>query len=461
VSEPLRALIVDDDRNSVRALADLVGREGYRTATAETLREARAALEEEPVEVVLCDLVLPDGQGIDLLKELGEDSPTEMILITANASIETAVEALRLGAYDYLTKPLDFSRLKHLLSRLQETRALSAEVADLRHQLRELGRFGSLVGTSPPMQEVYDLIERVAPTDATVLVVGGSGTGKELVGETLHRLSRRHEAPYLKLNCGAVQPNLIESELFGHEKGSFTGAERQHRGYFERARGGTLLLDEITEMPIELQVKLLRVLETNRIVRLGGDREIQVDVRILAATNRDPEDAVEEGKLREDLFYRLKVFPIRLPDLLARGRDIPLLAQSFLDRLNKSQETDKRFTDATLKRFAAYSWPGNVRELENTVERAFILADEDIDVDCLPPEVRGEEPARGPVVRVKVGSSVAEAEKRLILATLNELGGDKKKAAEMLGVSLKTLYNRLHQYEDERNAGASPEPQSN
>jgi len=287
-------------------------------------------------------------------------------------------------------------------------------------------------------------------------VIGESGTGKELVAETVHALSRRADRPLLAVNCGAVAPNLIESELFGHEKGSFTGADRRKAGYFERARGGTLFLDEITEMPAELQVKLLRVLETRRFLRVGGTEPIESDVRIVAATNRDPAEAVEAGDLREDLYYRLNVFPITLPPLRERGEDIELLAQHFLDELNEQEGTQKRWSQTALEAIRARPWPGNVRELRNAVHRAFILADTEIGEDvltALDPVAEGGDTRRGDALEVPVGTEIAAVEKRLILATLEHLDGDKKKAAEMLGISLKTLYNRLNVYRAEDEGG--------
>jgi two-component system, NtrC family, response regulator AtoC len=442
----LHALVVDDDVHSLSALAELVQAEGFDTTTADNLAQARLALEKRVPDVVLSDLMLPDGRGTELLKELLEEPTVEVILVTGKATVETAVEALRLGAFDYLTKPIDLGRLKTLLARVKETRELKQEVSSLRAELRDLGRFGPMVGTAPTMQRVYDLIDKVAPTEATAFLVGESGTGKELAAETIHRLSKRRKGPYLPLNCGAISPTLIESELFGHEKGSFTGAQRQHRGYFERASGGTLFLDEITEMPIELQVKLLRVLETGRIMRVGGDREVEVNVRVVAATNRQPDEAVKDGKLREDLFYRLKVFPIPLPPLRDREGDIDTLAQFFLHNLNRRENSQKRFSPETLDRLRVHSWPGNVRELQNVVQRAYILGDQEITPDCLPPELGGESAHAGPNLHLKVGTSLEDAERRLILATLDQYEGDKKTTAEVLGISLKTLYNRLNQY---------------
>ncbi len=451
------ALIVDDDPNFLLPLAELVEREGFTTAVASTLKDARDLLATKPPDLLLIDLFLPDGRGIDLLGELDPGQALEVVLITGNASVDTAVEALRKGASDYLTKPLDIARLRTVLTGVLRSQALHEEVGTLRAELRKLGRFGSLVGASAPMQKIYDLVARVAPTDATVLVTGESGTGKELVAETVHALSRRRRGPFLPINCGAISPTLIESEIFGYERGSFTGAERKHRGHFERANGGTIFLDEITEMPFELQVKLLRVLETGSLSRIGGETPIPVDVRVVAATNRNPEEAVARGKLREDLLYRLKVFPVQLPPLRDRGEDIDLLAEHFLGLLNQAEQTTKKFSRQALQRMRSHRWPGNVRELKNLVHHAFILADEEIGADCLPPELNDTSPASAASLHMKVGTSLEEAERRLILATLHECGGDKKRAAEMLGVSLKTMYNRLKVYQPEHAEEAGEE----
>ncbi len=444
-----RALIVEDDPSSLSALAQLVELEGYETVTAADLAEADQRLETNSIDVVLCDLILPDGRGTDLLSQLADRPDTvDVILVTGNASVDTAVEALRLGAYDYLTKPVDISRLKSLLSGLRRSRDLRDEISELRGELRSVGRFGSMIGTSKAMQQVYDLIEKVAPTNASVFLVGESGTGKELAAAAVHKLSRRRKNKFIALNCGAVTPTLLESELFGHEKGSFTGATRRHRGYFERADGGTLFLDEITEMPLELQVKLLRVLETATVLRVGGDEPVPVDVRIIAATNRDPQQAVENGKLRLDLLYRLNVFPIELPPLREREGDVELLVSEFLRRLDGDGEGRARISEEALKQLTSYHWPGNVRELKNVVERAFILAEEEIDPGCLPAEITGEEKPEGPFLRVRVGTPIADVERRLILATLDQFGGNKNETAKALGLSVKTVYNRLKAYEN-------------
>ncbi len=447
------ALLVDDDVSFQAALAELVRAEGFSVETAASLDEARTYLREHTPDLALVDLRLPDGSGLELLREIDSQVATEIVLITGNATVDSAVEALRSGASDYLTKPVDIPRLKSVLANVVRRRELREEIEALRGTLRTLGHFGPLIGASPAMQAVYDMIARVAPTEATVLVQGESGTGKELVAQTVHQLSRRRKGPFVALNCAAVSPTLIESELFGHERGSFTGAARTHKGFFERAEGGTLFLDEISEMPIELQVRLLRVLETGVVARVGGESEFKVDVRVEAATNRQPEQAVAQGKLREDLLYRLSVFPIRLPALRERTGDIELLVRAFLAELNTADEKQKGISRAALDLLRGHQWPGNVRELKNAVHRAFILADEEIAPEHIPllrahaqngPEAGA--PAAGGMVQLKVGCPLAEAERRLILATLDEHGGNKEKTAKALGISLKTLYNKLNRY---------------
>jgi two-component system response regulator AtoC len=440
------ALVVDDDVNFLLGLAEIVCREGFTAATANSVTEARAELAKQVPDVVLADLQLPDGSGLDLLADLQEQGATpDVIVITGHATVETAVNALRRGATDYLTKPVDFARIKAVLANLARTRELKEEIGSLRTELRKLGRFGPIIGAAPGMQKVYDLINRVAKTDATILITGETGTGKELVAQAVHQQSRRHREAFLPVNCGAVAPNLIESELFGHERGSFTGADRVHKGYFERSNRGTLFLDEITEMTADLQVKLLRVLETGTITRIGGTENIKVDVRVIAATNRIPEEAVAEGKLRQDMLYRLSVFPIALPPLRERREDIELLAEFFLAQLNKQEGGAKTLGAEALDRLRSYDWPGNVRELRNAIHRAYIMAEDEIGPELLPvgaPVAASAEPG----LEIRVGMTVADAERRLILATLNGCGGDKKKAADVLRISLKTLYNRIKEY---------------
>jgi two-component system, NtrC family, response regulator AtoC len=438
-----RALIVDDDSGFLAGLAELVKREGFDVVTAGTLKQAREEIAANPPDILLVDLHLPDGSGLDLLEGFEPPSVPEIVLITGSASVETAVDALRRGVADYLTKPVDFARVKMALGNVTRALELRGEIGTLRSELRKLGRFGPLIGASPPMQKVYDLIGRVAGTDASILISGETGTGKELVAETIHNLSRRKKKPFLAVNCGALSAHLIESELFGHERGSFTGADRMHKGYFERANGGTLFLDEITET-VEIQVRLLRALQTATVTRVGGTEPIKIDVRIVAASSRQVEEAVAAGKLREDLFYRLNVFPIELPPLRERGDDVELLAEQFLGELNLAEGTTKHFTRACLERLHGHSWPGNVRELQNVIRRAFILSEADVGVDSLPLAVTEE--VAGASLVTRVGTPIAEAERRLILATVEHCDGNKKKAADLLKISLKTLYTRLSEY---------------
>jgi two-component system response regulator AtoC len=458
----LSALIVDDDEDFRESLAELVSREGHSVRQAASLAQARKLLTDDPADVLLVDLVLPDGNGIELLndEEVAERCAVvgrcEIVVITGNATVESAVEALREGALDYLTKPVDRARLRTILTNIARTRELKGEVNSLRGELRKLGRFGRMVGRSSAMQEIYDLICKVAPTQASVLLTGESGTGKELVAETIHMLSKRRSRPFLAVNCGAIAKNLIESELFGHEKGSFTGADRNRRGYFEQSNGGTLFLDEITEMPPELQVKLLRVLETGSMLRVGTSELVSVDVRVISASNQDAMKALKEGNLREDLFYRLNVFPVHLPPLRERGDDILLLADHFLAVVNSREGTSKQWAPEARERLRMLSWPGNVRELKNVVERAAILAESTIGPDLLPSaDAAPLTTAAGPVLQVRIGSSLEEVERRVILATLQQLNGDKRRTAEVLGISLKTIYNRLNVYE----AAGHPSPE--
>ena len=449
------ALLVDDDQGFRESLGLFVSREGYSVTEAGSLLEARQHFAASYPDVVLVDLMLPDGEGTQLLRDEQIVANSEIVVITGNASVESAVEAMQEGAFSYLTKPLDPARLRSVLNTVSRTSAFKAEVRGLREELRQLGRFGGMVGRSPAMQTVYDLIARVAPTQASVLLSGESGTGKELAAQTIHLLSRRREGSFLAVNCGAVVPTLIESELFGHEKGSFTGAEANRHGYFEKAHGGTLFLDEVSEMPVALQVRLLRALETGVILRVGASESIPVDVRVIAATNRDPGKAVRDGVLREDLFHRLNVFPIAMPPLRARGEDIELLADQFLAAANARDGTQKRWSQEARSRLRDYEWPGNVRELKNAVERAAILADATIGPELLPVShtaAPAAPPTRIPALQVRVGTSLDLVERRLIVATLEEFKGDKKRTAEALGISLKTLYSRLALYQ----AGTPP-----
>jgi DNA-binding NtrC family response regulator len=439
------ALIVDDDENVVNWLQEVSRMEGFTVARAHSLRDARIELGRQRPDVLLTDLLLPDGEGMELVRELEKPKSTQVIVFTGNATVDSAVAALRLGASDYLEKPVEMERVQAVLRYAKKNAAQLHEIGELRDELRRLGRFRRMLGSSPLMQTLYDQLGRVAPTSATVLLVGESGTGKELAAQTLHELSRRSEAPFLPLNCGAVSPQLIESELFGHERGSFTGADRQHKGFFERANAGTIFLDEITEMPMELQVKLLRVLETGAVMRVGGTQPIATDVRVICATNRDPKKAVTDGKLRDDLYHRVNVFPIRLPPLRERGGDLEQLALYFLDELNQQEGTSKEFSRDALVRLYQHTWPGNVRELKNYVHRSFIMADQVIELDASMGD-GAPKSDDSTTITIRVGTPLEEVERRVTMATLAHCGHVKRKAAEILGVSLKTLYNRLETY---------------
>jgi len=444
------ALIVEDDADSAEMMAALIASEGFTAATAHTLRDARRHLAMREPDIVLLDLMLPDGSGMELFKEPETLANTEVVLITGHASLETSIQALRLGAADYLIKPINIKQLQGILGRVMKPSALKAEIADMKSEFEKTGRFGHMWGRSNAMQRVYEQISRVAGTAVTVLITGESGTGKEVAARTIHDLSRRRKQPFLAVNCGAISPHLIESEIFGHEKGSFTGADRQHLGFFERAHGGTLFLDEITEMPLELQVKLLRVLETGTFMRVGSTTALETDVRVIAATNRVPEQAVASGKLREDLLYRLNVFPIHLPPLQDRLEDIPLLADHFLQDICRREGQNKRFHPKALEKLRHHRWPGNVRELRNVVQRLYLMAEgHEIDDEWIEFDTPRPAAGDGATITVRVGTPLAEVERTLILATLQRFGNHKEKTAAALGVSLKTLYNRLKEYSQE------------
>lgn len=463
------ALIVEDDVDAAQMMAALVATENFTVATAHTLGDARRQIVLQKPDIVLLDLQLPDGNGLDLFDDPELVAQSEVVLITGHASLDTSIQALRLGVADYLLKPVSAKQLNGILSRVMPPSALKSELATMNAQWKERGNFGHLWGRSSAMQLVYQQISRVAGTAVPVFITGESGTGKELVARTVHDLSRRRKRAFVPVNCGALSPNLMESELFGHERGSFTGADRQHQGFFERANGGTLFLDEITEMPIELQVKPLRVLETGTFMRVGSTQIQETDVRVIAASNRPPEQALAAGKLREDLFYRLNVFPIVLPPLRERTEDIALLAEHFLAEINAAEGSASRFSAEALDKLTTYHWPGNVRELRNAVQRAYVMATTDVIGDEWVPG-EGAPAAAAPApgeprasICVPVGTSIAEAERQLIMATFAHCGHNKERTAAVLGVSLKTLYNRLKEFSRDAPDGAAsaaPSPPS-
>lgn len=456
----VKVLIAEDEPHALMGLAELISGWGYRTQTAKDGIEAwEKILAWEPA-IVVTDLKMPRLDGMGLLTRLAEggkglDSNLAVVVLTAMGSIEQAVEAMKLGAYDFLQKPVDATRLRTILGNASRQRATTIELEVARRRLRESGVLGKLVGNSPHMREIFALIEQIAPSSVPVLITGESGTGKELVARTLHELSPRKAHPFVAVNCAAIPETLIESEIFGHEKGAFTGAAEKRVGCFELASGGTLLLDEIGEMPIGTQAKLLRVLEERKLRRLGARTEQDVDVRVLAATNRDPGLAVSEGHLRADLFYRLNVFNIHMPPLRDHISDLPAMTDAMVDEMNhKHSRRVSGVSASMLDRLMAYHWPGNARELRNAIERAVILCPDGAPLDAghLPPGFgKAQIPAAGPsydsgVVPVQVGATVDEAERLLILRTLEATGQNKTRAAEILGVSLKTLHNKLKIY---------------
>jgi DNA-binding NtrC family response regulator len=448
-----KILIVEDEANERTGLAELISAWGYRTETAADGVEGLQKVEQTAPAIVITDLKMPRMGGIDLLKKLGEQSlDMAVILVTAQGTIDSAVEAMRLGAYDYITKPIDTQRLRSMLQNACALVGTRVELESTRRRLRDSGSLGQLRGTSRKMQEIFRLIELVAPSTASVLITGASGTGKELVARTIHQLSPRRERPFVAINCAAIPETLIESEIFGHEKGAFTGALERRTGCFELAEGGTILLDEIGEMPIPTQAKLLRVLEDHKLRRLGSKVETAVDVRVLAATNKVPDEAVASGELRSDLYYRLNVFNIHMLPLREHKEDIPDLVDLMISEMNsKHGRKVAAVSEAVMNMFNNYTWPGNVRELRNTIERAVIVCDGGmIETKHLPPgfghailRTSAHDPD---AIRLGVGTTVGEAEKMLILKTLESTSNNKTRAAEILGISLKTLHNKLKEY---------------
>jgi DNA-binding NtrC family response regulator len=459
----VKVLIVEDEPHALMGLAELISGWGYRTETARDGIEGwEKALAWEPA-IVVTDLKMPRMDGIGLLAKLSEEgsgiaSNVAVVLLTAQGSIQVAVDAMKLGAYDFLQKPVDAARLRTILANATRQRETTIELEVARRRLRETGVLGSMVGSSKAMREIFALIEQIAPSNVSVLITGESGTGKEMVARTLHDLSPRKPRPFVAVNCAAIPESLIESELFGHEKGSFTGAVERRAGCFELASGGTLLLDELAEMPVGTQAKLLRVLEERKLRRLGARTEQEVDVRVLAATNRDPSIAVANGELRSDLFYRLNVFHIDLPPLRDHIEDLPAMADAMVREMNqKHSRKVSGVGPSILDRMMAYDWPGNARELRNNIERAVILCPDGAPLDAahLPPGFGKGPTLPAPaydanIVPVRVGTTVDEAERLLILRTLESTGQNKTRAAEILGVSLKTLHNKLKEYSHSR-----------
>lgn len=452
--ERARVLVVDDKRGSREALRKMIAKEGFDVAMAHDAETAVGAFGEAPANLVITDLRMPGMDGIELLRRVKRASPdTEVILISGVGSIESAVEAMREGAYDFLTKPLERVAVLKAIDKALEKQALLRENADLRARLRSLVDGSGMIGNHPSILRVKEMVRQVAPASATVLILGESGTGKELVARALHEGSERAGRAMVKVNCAALPETLLESELFGYERGAFTGAASRKEGRFRLAHGGTLFLDEIGDMPLVLQPKILRVLQEGEFERVGGTETLKADARIVASTNADLQTAVAERTFREDLYYRLNVIALHLPALRDRRSDVPLLAEHFLQRYAaKNNRPVLAFSREALDAMSNHDWPGNVRELENTVERAVVLSRGDVlTVEDLPARVaRGESageerPAASdaPLINVAVGAPLADIERRVILETLRHTGGDKSAAARLLGIATRTIYRKL------------------
>ena len=447
-----KILVVDDDLASVETTIDVLEREGYELHSASGGRQALNTLGKEDINVVITDLKMPDLSGIDLLKYIHESNPyTQVIILTGYGTIDSAVEAMREGAFYYLKKPIEMNTLRQTVKNALEKQLLFLHAANLREQLDDKFGFDNIIGKSKNMLGLFHKIRQVAPTKATVLITGESGVGKELIAKAIHNHSPRRDSSYKPINCGALHRELLESELFGHERGAFTGAAATKRGVFEQADGGSLFLDEIGEMGLETQVKFLRVLEEHEFTRLGGDKTFRVDVRVIAATNKDLETAVQNGAFRADLYYRINRFPMPVPPLRERREDIPLLVTSFIREF--SREHNKSLTNITheaMDYLKNAHWPGNIRELRNALETAVILAaSHTIELKDLAPDTQDDVPLPVPTSDdgfAQVGMTMDEIEKEAISKTLTETGGNKKRAAEMLGIGLRTLYRKLESY---------------
>ena len=438
-------LVVDDEPELSRALSKLLGRNGYHVLTALNGEEGLAILRREEIHLVLSDLQMPKMGGLDLLKAAQVVAPnTEFVIITGHGTIETAVDAMRTGAYDFIEKPFSITTTLKVVRKALEKQHLIAENRDLRKRLAEIQGVNEIIGNSDPMRQAIDTARQVAGSSATILLTGESGTGKEVFATAIHGWSDRAKRTMVRVSCAALPENLLEAELFGYEKGAFTGAVARRKGRFEAANRGTLFLDEVGEMSLTTQVKLLRVLQENVIERLGGNEPIPIDVRIIAATNSDLPTMVTEGGFREDLYYRLNVINLELPSLRTRGEDVVLLSNFFLQKYNeKNGKQLAGFTPGALEVMAKYAWPGNVRELENAIERAVVLSkDSLVDVDVLPNSVvMGRQ--RFDAVNIPVGTTLRDAEMQLIQATLDSAGGDKETAANILGIASRTIYRKM------------------
>jgi two-component system response regulator HydG len=444
-----RILVVDDEQSHRTMLKAVLTKEGYDISEADDGISAVKAVESESFDLILMDIRMTDMDGIEAMGQIKKMSPSiPVIMMTAYASIKTAVEALKSGAYDYLTKPLDTDELKILIKKALEHYRLQEENVLLKERLADRFDFSKIIGKSRRIKELFENLSLIAPSDATVLIYGESGTGKELVANAIHQNSPRAQNPFIKVSCAALPETLLESELFGHERGAFTGALARKAGRFQLADGGTLFLDEVNVMSSTTQVKLLRVLQEREFEPLGSTKTIHVDIRLIAATNKELEAEVKEGRFREDLFYRLNVVPIHLPPLRERKEDIPLLAEHFFQIYQeKNKKSVKGFLPKTIDTLMRYDWPGNIRELENVIERAILLCrSEYISPKDLPPPLQGEEVGEQPIISIPPGMTLEQVEREAIIQTLEETGGNRTQTAQILGISRKTLQNKLKEY---------------
>ncbi len=441
-------LVVDDELANLDSVTRIFEKEGLRALAAPSGEEALAILQRERIDVLITDLMMPGISGVDLLRACRSLSPeTEVVLMTAHGTVETAVEAMKEGAYDFLTKPLKRHQLVKSVGKALEKQELVKENKQLRARVEQLSKPGGLVGQSPAFRAIMDIVRQAAPSAATILLLGESGTGKELVARAIHDFSNRADGPFIPINCAAIPESILESELFGYERGAFTGAAGRKEGRFERANKGTLFLDEVGEMSPSVQVKLLRAIQEGEIERLGGTQPVKIDVRLVAATNRDLAQDVKEGRFREDLYYRLNVVKVGLPPLRERHGDVPLLADSFLRAFSlKNAKSFAGFSKAAMDALERYGWPGNVRELENAVERAVVLGrGEMIELGDLPETARGasHEGGGSRAISIPIGTPMDEIELRVIHETLRVTGGDKTLAAQLLGIATRTIYRKL------------------
>jgi DNA-binding NtrC family response regulator len=445
-----RILLVDDDKNTANGLRKILLQDGYDTGCTYTGKEALNLIETEHFDIVITDMKLPDISGFSIIERAKKkDIDTAVVMITAFSSIQTAIDAMKKGADDYLTKPVNIEELEMILKKIWEKRLLILQNKELKQKLNDKYSFSGIIGNTPEIQLIFKTITEIAPTAATVLIYGETGTGKELIANAIHYNSDRKNKPFITLHCASLSEGVLESELFGHEKGAFTGAISQRRGRFELANGGSLFLDEVGEMNSHVQIKLLRVLETGKFERVGGEKTLESDVRIIAATNKDLEKEIKEGRFREDLYYRLNVINLRLPSLRERKEDIGLLIDNFLIKYSKKNKKDiKGITSQSAKLLNSYDWPGNVRELENAIERAVVMAkNEYVEPNNLPSNINvNSKKSRKETFRISSGATMKEVEKKVILETLQTTNGSKSKAAEILGISTRKIEYKIKEW---------------